>query len=88
MFEKAGLDFENIDKSVQAILKCILDSELSEVHALMNKDIQSMSRLDIYKHLNQDFSLKPYVAILRNRKQRSLLAKTRMGTLPLKVETG
>ena len=47
-----------------------------------------MSRLSLYKTIKNNFSLEKYVTIVQDRKQRSLLAKSRMGILPVKEETG
>ena len=47
-----------------------------------------MSRLDLFRELKDGYNLEPYIKIVTDRKQRSLLAKTRMDTLPLRIETG
>ena len=47
-----------------------------------------MSRLETFIQLKNDFELETYVEVVRDRKQRSLIAKARMDTLPIAVETG
>jgi hypothetical protein len=47
-----------------------------------------MSRLSIYRQIKSNFELEKYVEVINNPKHRGLLAKGRMGTLPIRVETG
>ena len=87
---------ENADISVATaqqmdsknLQKQIIDSEIKQFHDVLTNEMQDMSRLKILKTLKSDFQFEKYIVTLSNRKQRSLFAKTRMGTLPLKVETG
>ena len=50
--------------------------------------MKEMSRLVYYSQLKTDFALENYVTAVKNRKQRGLIAKARMGILPIRIETG
>ena len=92
ILEHAHLDIwenrNNEQLADQIITKCIAEAQMSEFYLKMRSYINSMSRLNVYKSLKSDFQLEQYVNILSNRKLRSLFAKSRMGTLPIKEETG
>ena len=47
-----------------------------------------MGRLEIYHELKNGFDPERYAKVVKDRKQRGLLAKARMGTVPLHIETG
>ena len=61
---------------------------MAEIHKKMNSDIHTMSRLEIYKNIKHDFNPEPYIKIIRNRKHRGMMARARMGVLPIQVEIG
>ena len=54
----------------------------------MRSEMQDMSRIHIYNDIKVQFQLETYVKHITDRKLRSLLAKARMGTLPIQIETG
>ena len=92
MFEQAGLSVwenQNTDElSDKSILRLIEDSEMRLFHQSQRLEMQDMSRLLIYNQIKNDFKLEQYVTNIDNRKLRGLLARARMGTLPISVETG
>ena len=84
MWETQNL--ENI--SEDHVLKSVLDAEMKRYHEKLKVDIQTMSRLSVYREIKESSEMEPYVRIVKDRKQRGLLAKARMGTLPIREETG
>lgn len=53
-----------------------------------NTKVQDMPKLRTYKLFKTDFSTEAYVKNCLSRKQRSVIARIRCGTLPLEVEQG
>ena len=44
-----------------------------------------MSRLELCRELKHDFKTEKYVKVMGDRKQRNLVAKARVGTLPIEI---
>ena len=91
MLENAHLDIWSTpgeDINEKHVVKCVQNAEMENFHDKLKLDIDSMSRLRLYKTLKHEFSLEKYVTVLTYRKQRSAFAKMRMGVLPVHEETG
>ena len=92
MLEQAGLDYvwenKNSGKLNKSILNKVLQSEMKVFQISNKNDMQDMSRLTIYRQIKHSAELEKYINIIRDRTQRGLMAKARMGTLPIRVETG
>ena len=87
ILQAANIDVDNIEITDQ-VIKCVFDSEMRLFHQKLERDMQDMSRLSVYREIKSGFQLEKYVLAMRDRKQRSLFAKARMGVLPIKIETG
>ncbi len=70
------------------VIDQMFKKEMQLFQESIKKDIDNMSKLNIHRSLKDNLSFQNYITILHNRKQRSLIAKTCMGTLPLHVELG
>jgi hypothetical protein len=92
ILETAGLDIwdnQNADEIHEhTVIDMVHQSEMRIFHDNLKEDIQSMSRLSIYRQIKSNFELEKYVEVFNYPKHRGLLAKGRMGTLPIRVETG
>jgi hypothetical protein len=92
ILETAGLDIwdnQNADEiNENSVINMVHQSEMKIFHDKLKEDMQSMSRLTIYRQIKSNFELEKYVQVVKNKKDRGLLAKARMGTLPIRVETG
>ena len=92
LFENAGLStWDNLNSdgfSDAFILKQIEQSEMQIYQETLQNEMKEMSRLTIYNQIKSDFKLEQYVEHIQNRKQRGILARARMGVLPIHIETG
>ncbi len=51
-------------------------------------DVSTVPKLRFYNMFKKEYKTEKYVQLIRNRKQRSVMAQTRCGILPLSIETG
>ena len=82
------LDSQTENTTINDVLQPVYKSEMNTFHNHLKTEINTMSRLELYRELKHDFKTEKYVEVMRDRKQRSLVAKARMGTLPIEIETG
>ena len=69
---------------------CVKTKLVSDWQDLLRSRSIEMSRMKLFYDISdfdQSISAQPYINI-RSRQKRSVLAKIRMGTLPIKIETG
>ena len=69
---------------------CVKTKLVSDWQDLLRSRSIEMSRMRLFYDISdfdQSISAQPYINI-RSRQKRSVLAKLRMGTLPIKIETG
>ena len=91
ILESAGLDIwetQGANSDRNHIVKSVHDSDIASFQDKLRSDSASMSRLNLYNNINNGFALKDYITLVNSRKHRSLLAKSRMGTFPVREETG
>ena len=79
-----GVGVEN-QKSTLKEIERVLEKE--EVDTIM-LEINQMPKLRTYKVLKQNTGTEEYISSKINRTRRSLLAKTRLGVLPINIELG
>ena len=86
ILHNTGIDTNVIvdDKVLDEVLK----REMQHFQESIKKDVDTMSKLSLHRSLKDTMCFEKYITTLNNRKQRALIAKARMGTLPLHIELG
>ena len=79
-----GLGVENIAKNLKDLNKELENIEQTSWH----NEVNGMPKLRTYKTLKLDYGTELYTKTTLNKYHRSLIAKTRLGTLPINIETG
>ena len=84
----ALIDSENNQISTKYVLDLVKTKLLDDFKADWISKVQNMPKLRTYKLYKTEFCTEAYVKKCLSRKQRSVMARIRCGTLPLEIERG
>ena len=74
----------NKKKFLPIFKRRLIDNFINETR----RNLEASSSMSLYKEINQNFELSPYLTKIVNRKHRNALAKLRLSSYNLKIESG
>ena len=74
----------NKKKFLPIFKRRLIDNFINETR----RNLEASSSVSLYKEINQNFELSPYLTKIVNRKHRNALAKLRLSSHNLKIESG